>query len=323
MILAGDIGGTKTNLALFNRAGAEPVREETFRSGEHDGLEPMIEAFLAEPAGTVEAACFGVAGPVRNGTEVDTTNLAWPVDGAGLAKLLGLETVGILNDLEANAWGIGALAASDFAVLNEGDAGAQGNAAVISAGTGLGEAGLYWDGERHHPFATEGGHVDFAPRNEIEVELWRFLTTELGHVSYERVCSGIGLVNLYRFFLRRSGTASEPAWFAEASDKGAAVSKAAAGGDEHAEQALDLMVAIYGAAAGNLALKLMATGGVYVGGGIAPKILPRLREGAFMRAFTAKGRFADLLERIPVRVILNERTALLGAARCAAHRSRS
>jgi glucokinase len=319
MILAGDIGATKTNLALFNGEGREPVRIETFRSGEHDGLEPMIEAFLSEREGPVEAACFGVAGPVRDGTCADTINLAWPVDGPGLAALLGLDRVGLLNDLEANAWGIPALGPADFAVLNEGDPDASGNAAVISAGTGLGEAGLYWDGERHHPFATEGGHVDFAPRTELEVELWSFLAAELGHVSYERVCSGIGLVNLYRFFLRRSGSTSEPEWFAAASDRGAAVSIAAATGDEHAEQALDLMVTIYGAAAGNLALKLMATGGVYVGGGIAPKILPRLREGAFMRALIDKGRFADLLERVPVRVILNEGTALLGAARCAAH----
>jgi glucokinase len=194
-----------------------------------------------------------------------------------------------------------------------------GNAAVISAGTGLGEAGLYWDGRRHHPFATEGGHVDYAPRSELELELWRFLADELGHVSYERVCSGMGLVNLYRFFLHRAGSLPEPAWFVEASDKGAAVSQAAARDDEAASQALDLMVSIYGAAAGNLALKLMATGGVYIGGGIAPKILPRLREGAFMRTFVDKGRFSRLLERVPVRVILNEQTALLGAARCAAH----
>ena len=322
MILAGDIGATKTNLALFNGNGGEPVRLETFRSGEHDGLEPMLEAFLTKSGDRVEAACFGVAGPLRTGNCVDTTNLAWPVDGAGLAALLGLEQVELLNDLEANAWGIAALGPSDFAVLNEGDPAARGNAAVISAGTGLGEAGLYWDGERHHPFATEGGHVDFAARNELEVELWRFLAAEFGHVSYERVCSGMGLVNLYRFFLHRSGSVPEPAWFAKASDKGAAVSKAAASGDGQAGEALDLMVSIYGAATGNLAVKMMATGGIYVGGGIAPKILPRLREGAFMQAFTAKGRFADLLERVPVRVILNERTALLGAARCAADRVR-
>lgn len=323
MILAGDIGGTKTNLALFNGDGdgRHPVRLETFRSGEHEGLEPMIEAFLSEREEAVEAACFGVAGPVRDGSCFDTVNLAWPVDGPGVAALLGLDEVGLLNDLEANAWGIAALGPDDLAVLNAGHPGASGNAAVISAGTGLGEAGLYWDGQRHHPFATEGGHVDFAPRSELELELWRFLAAELGHVSYERVCSGMGLVNLYRFFLHRSGPLPQPDWFVEASDKGAAVSKAAASGDEPASEALDLMVSIYGAAAGNLALKLMATGGIYIGGGIAPKILPRLREGGFMRTFTDKGRFARLLEGVPVSVILNERTALLGAARCAAHRS--
>jgi glucokinase len=317
MILAGDIGGTKTNLALFNggRPG-EPVAVGTFPSVEHAGLDAMVRVFLEQHPAEVEAACFGVAGRV-DGMRVDTTNLAWPVDGMELARLLGIPHVTLLNDLEANAWGIAALPPEDFAVLNEGNPEAGGNAAVISAGTGLGQAGLYWDGERHRPFATEGGHVDFAPRNELEVELLRFLSAELGHVSYERVCSGMGIVNLYRFFLHRSSQ-EEPEWFAAAQDKAAAVANAAEAGDETADRSLDLFCSIYGAQAGNLALTVMATGGVYVGGGIAPKLLPRLRTGGFAQSFVAKGRFRDLLAAIPVRVILNDRAALLGAALYAA-----
>jgi glucokinase len=192
---------------------------------------------------------------------------------------------------------------------------------VISAGTGLGEAGLFFDGVRHRPFATEGGHADFAPRSEVEVELWRFLAVEYGHVSYERVCSGTGLVNIERFLRRQSGK-RRPDWLEREmvdGDAAAAISRAALdGADDVCDEALDRLVSIYGAAAGNLALKLMATGGVYLGGGIAPKILPRLEAGGFMDAFAAKGRFDDLLVRIPVKVILNDRTALLGAARHAA-----
>jgi glucokinase len=235
------------------------------------------------------------------------------VDGGRLAELLGLDSVGLLNDLEANAWGIQALGPEDLAVLNEGDPRATGNAAVISAGTGLGEAGLYWDGERHRVFASEGGHADFAPRGEVQLELYRFLAAEIGHVSYERVCSGMGIVNIYRFLLH-SGSLAEPEWYRAADDKAAAVSTAASQGDETADRALELFCSIYGAEAGNLALKVMATGGVYVGGGIAPKIVPRLQGGGFMRAFTDKGRLSRVLERIPVRVILNDKTALLGAA---------
>jgi glucokinase len=323
MILAGDIGGTKTLLALFNGDQQSPVALESYASAEQPGLEAMVSAFLAQHPAEVEAAGFGVAGPVREGMHVDTTNLAWPVDGPSVARVLGLPTVGLLNDLEANAWGIAALSPDDFAVLNEGDPQAHGNAAVISAGTGLGEAGLYWDGERHHPFATEGGHADFAPRSDLEVELWRFLAAELHHVSYERVCSGMGIANIERF-LRIRTAVPRPAWLEVEMverDAAAAISRVALEErDEVCSQTLDLFVAIYGAVAGNLALKLMAVGGVYLGGGIAPKVLPRLTDGRFMEAFVDKGRFRELLERVSVRVILNERTALLGAARAAGRR---
>ena len=313
VILAGDIGGTKTNLALFNGGDpGDPVALVTYASREHGDLETMVRAFLVEHPVELQAACFGVAGPVHH-RSVDATNLAWPVDAESLARLLELPHVGLLNDVEANAWGIAALGADDIAVLNEGDPAARGNAAVIAAGTGLGQAGLYWDGKRHHPFATEGGHVDFAPRNELEVELYRFLASELGHVSYERVCSGMGIDNLYRFFLHL-GSQPAPDWYLGAQDKAAAIAIAADAGDETAGRALELFCSTYGAQAGNLALIMMALGGVYLGGGIAPKLLPWLRRGSFIDAFVGKGRFESLLRSIPVKVILNDRTALLGAA---------
>jgi len=302
LILAGDIGGTNTRLALVDGDPRQPVALEIYPSGDHASLEEIVRAFIAAHPDELAAACFGVAGPVRDG-HVRVTNLAWPVDAASVAASLGLERVLLLNDLEANAWGIAALGPDDFHVLNEGRADARGNAAVCSAGTGLGEAGLYWDGERHHAFACEGGHTDFAPLSDAQEGLREFLVREHGHVSYERVCSGIGLVNIYGYLAGGCDLAA------------AEISRLAlAGTDETAVAALDLMVEIYGAEAGNLALKLMATGGVYLGGGIPPRILPKLEAGSFMRAFTDKGRFVDLLAGVPVRVILNDRTALMGAA---------
>jgi glucokinase len=302
MIFAGDIGGTNTRLALVDGDPRQPVALEIYPSGDHASLEEIVRAFLDAHPAELAAACFGVAGPVQDG-HVRVTNLAWPVDAASVAAALGLERVLLLNDLEANAWGIAALGQDDFHVLNGGRADARGNAAVCSAGTGLGEAGLYWDGARHHAFACEGGHTDFAPLSEAQEGLREFLVREHGHVSYERVCSGMGLVNIYRYLA--GGCALDAAEISRL---------ALAGTDETAVTALDLMVEIYGAEAGNLALKLMATGGVYLGGGIPPRILPKLEAGSFMRAFTDKGRFVDLLAGVPVRVILNDRTALIGAA---------
>jgi glucokinase len=247
--------------------------------------------------------------------------LAWVVDARLVAGELGLQAVGLINDLEANAWGIGVLERDDLAVLNAGAPDAEGNQAIISAGTGLGEAGLAWDGTQHRPFATEGGHSDFAPRNHLEMELLDYLLKQFRRVSYERVVSGPGLLNIYRF-LRDTGRGEEPAWLAEKlrdQDPGAVVSQAALDGkSDLCVQALDLFVSLYGAEAGNLALKLLATGGVYLGGGIAPKIISKLQDSIFLNAFTAKGRLKPLLQAMPVRVILNDRTALLGAARCAA-----
>jgi glucokinase len=315
--LAGDIGGTHTRLALFDSDTAHPVTLEVYGSREHDGLEPMLRRFLEAHPADVKRACFGVAGPVRDGY-VQTTNLAWPVAAARVADVLGLERVGLVNDLVANAYGIAELSGDDVAVLNAGDPDLGGTAAVVSAGTGLGEAGIIWDGAHHHVLASEGGHTDFGPRDDTESALRAHLAARHTHVSYERVCSGMGLVAIHDFLRLQSDP--PPGWLAAElrDDPGPAITRAGLDGtDPVCVQALEMLISIYGAEAGNVALKLLATGGVYLGGGIAPRILPKLREGAFMRAFVAKGRFAEVLRRVPVQVILNDRTALLGAARVA------
>jgi glucokinase len=319
VILAGDIGGTHARLALFDtQQGRLRLRcESTYASKEFRGLDEIVMKFGAEQGQHPEAACFGIAGPVRNG-RVETSNLPWVVESAKLAKELALESVLLINDLEANAWGIGALDAEHVVNLNQVKGHPAGNQAVISAGTGLGEAGLYWDGKRYHVFASEGGHCDFAPRNELETRLLHYLVGRFGHVSYERVLSGPGLVNIFHF-LRDSGGGQPPAWLMEEMIKGdpaAAISQAAMDGTcPLSGQALDLMISIYGAEAGNLALKVMSMGGMYIGGGIAPKILPKLSSPLFMQAFLSKGRMQPLLEAIPVKVITFEKTALYGAAR--------
>lgn len=326
MILAGDIGGTKTVIGLFEEAGNRPqaIRETTFPSRQFGTLEEVLDRFL-EPGfrASLRAACFGVAGPVVEGKS-KATNLPWELDERVLTETLRVPHVKLLNDLEATAYGMLRLEPADLYVLQRGLQ-RKGNLAVIAAGTGLGEAILFWDGTRHHPTATEGGHADFAPRNDLETELLRFLSREYGHVSYERLLSGPGLFNIYRF-LRDSGVASEPEWLRErltTGDPSAAISEfGLAGSDLLCMKALELFVSIYGAEAGNLALKAFAVGGVYIGGGIAPKILAGaphhtpLRD-TFIDAFADKGRFADLLRSIAITVALNPRTALLGAAHCA------
>ena len=328
MILAGDIGGTWTRLALFERQDGQLVMavDKTYRSRDYDGLAQVVRQFEQDHRrGSIEHAAFGVAGPVRGG-QAKATNLPWLIDCARLAHELDLkvENVDLINDLAANAWGAVALTPEDLTVLNEGVPDAAGNAAVIAAGTGLGEAGLFWDGQRHRVFASEGGHVDFAPRNELEIELLRYLLARYSRVSYERVLSGPGLRNIYRF-LRDTGRGEESQQIVEAmrkADPAAVISREALSGDDAlCVQALDLFVAIYGAAAGNLALKLMASAGVYVGGGIAPYIIEKLKDPTFMGAFTGKGRMKDLLQEMPVRVITNDQTALLGAARWAGLRA--
>ncbi len=332
MILAGDIGGTKTRLALFRVTGErlEMRGEESYPSREHAGLDGIVAAFRAALPGEIREACFGIAGPVRDGRS-QTTNLPWVVDAADLVRALRVVRVHLINDLEANAYGIAALEARDLVELHAGRPGAGnaaligvGNAALIAAGTGLGEAGLFWDGISHRPFATEGGHASFAPGDPLQDELLAYLRLTHEHVSWERVLSGPGLYNVYRF-LRDTGRGEESPQLTEtlAGDDPAAAIAAAAleGRSPLCARALDLFVALYGAEAGNLGLKFMATGGVYVGGGIAPKILAAMQRATFMRAFLAKGRMKTVLETMPVRVILNDRTPLIGAARCAALRA--
>jgi glucokinase len=318
MILAGDIGGTHTRLALFDGDPHEPQALAIYPSRKHARLEEIVAAFLAEHPADLDGACFDVAGPVRDG-RVKTTNLPWIVDARQVADTIGLPSIELVNDLAATAYGIAELTTADLETVNRGDPSIGGNLAVIAAGTGLGEAGLIWNGECYHALATEGSHSDFGPRSALQVDLYTLLATD-SHVSYEDVCSGIGLLTLYRFLRERSHT-QEPGWLAGAirgGDAVAAISRAGlTGADAVCAQALDLMVSIYGAEAGNLALRLLATGGIYIGGGIAPHILPKLRQRSFLDSLTAKGRFRTMLEQIPVHVILNERAGLLGAARIA------
>jgi glucokinase len=321
MILAGDIGGTNTRLALFDGTADRltSVAMEVYPSQSHRGLEEIAVKFRTQHNQPVAAAAFGIAGPVHNG-RCETSNLPWIVDQSEVAEALGIKPVTLLNDLEANAHGIHVLADSDFTTLNPGAPDAQGNRVLISAGTGLGEAGMLADSGDYRPYASEGGHADFAPRNEIEIELLRYLLTQFDRVSYERVLSGPGLRNIYAF-LRDTNRAEEPPSLAaemKQRDPSAVISERALdGSSDICVMAMELFVAIYGAEAGNLALKGMATGGVYVGGGIAPKILSKLREPNFLNAFWSKGRVSKLLKDMPVRVILNSQTALLGAGRVA------
>jgi glucokinase len=324
MILAGDIGGTNARLAYFQRQNGHLhlVSERIYPSREHRELGEIVTQFLEDSKTRPDAACFGIAGPVRNG-RVETSNLPWVVEQSRLANQIHLPSTLLINDLEASAWGIGALAAGDLVPLNQVSGPVVGNQAVIAPGTGLGEAGLFWDGSRHHVFACEGGHTDFGPQGDLQIELLRFLKARFGHVSYERILSGPGLVNVYEF-LRESGCGKESAEFAAAlkqGDRAAVISRAALDGAQSlAVKALDLWISVYGAEASNLALKVMATGGLFLAGGISPKVLPKLAGPLFMEAFVDKGRLRPLVESIPVQVITNEKAGLLGAARCAALR---
>lgn len=323
MIVAGDIGGTNARLATFDvQAGRLLlVKEIVYPSRSAPDLETIVRRFVDEARPAATAAALGVAGPVKNG-RTETPNLPWVVDARRLADILGVPKVTLLNDLKANAYGLRHLGPTDFAVLQAGSHDAAGNQAILSAGTGLGCAGLYWDGQRHRPFATEGGHSDFAPRNHLEAEVMETIAREKGRVSAERILSGSGLVRLYRFLRERSGVPESPALaerFAK-EDAAAVISRSALDqADPVCVQALDAFVSAYGAEAGNVALRMLATGGVFLGGGIAPKNLAAFkRNGLFMTAFLDKGRMRSLLESVPVLVVLNDRAALWGAAHCAA-----
>ena len=349
MIVAGDIGGTKTHLALFDwkKDRVDPIRSESFHSVDYTSLEDMLTEFLvppkppisldefgtekgeavepqpepsAEQSPKIDAACFGVAGPVIQ-NRCQATNLPWVIDGATLAKQFDIPRVKLLNDLEAMAYGILLLRPDEVEILNAGTPTAYNQAlALIAAGTGLGESILFWNGSHYQPMPSEGGHSDFAPNNDNEIELLRHLRSHYLHVSYERVLSGPGLHAIYDYV--RDSKKNEPTWLSEqikAGDPAAVIAEAGLKGQaDIAKQTLDLFASIYGAEAGNLALKGMTLNGVYVGGGIAPKLLAKLKDGTFMKAFTNKGRYKRLMSSIPVKVVLNQKTALLGAASVAA-----
>lgn len=316
MILAGDIGGTKTLLALFepNADGLNKIAEARFSSQAYTSFDDLLEDFLTQHDSiSIDAVAIGVAGPVIDQT-CRTTNLPWVLRATDIANQTGARYATLLNDLQATAYGMLHLPDDDFFTLNDAKR-ASGNIAVIAAGTGLGEAMLFHDESgRWHPVATEGGHCDFAPRDAQQERLLHWLNQRYPeHVSYERVVSGPGIRRLYEF-LHSEGVRGEvesesfppdPAWITlQAEDRGDALCR----------ETLHLFARIYGAEAGNLALKTLARGGIYLGGGITPKILPFLESGGFLNALTAKGRFREMLVSIPVKVALNEETALLGAA---------
>ena len=323
MILAGDVGGTKTALALFDMQGVNftLVREDRLPSRDFPTFEAAVARFLLSGrSGPIDAASFGIAGAVVEG-RVAATNLPWEIDERSLEKSIPAGRVRLMNDLEATGHGLAALPPASLATLQPGKA-RPGNIALIAAGTGLGEALLIWDGRSHQVVATEGGHCDFAPRTDEEIELLRFLQRDFhGRVSYERILSGPGFFNVYRF-LRDTGRYPEPPWLTEqlkgVSDPNEVLGPVTREGQVPlCVAALHIFTAIYGAEAGNLALKALSIGGVYIGGGIAPRFRGKLEDGTFTSAFRSKGRFTPLLEAMPVHLVLEPRTALLGAARVA------
>jgi len=328
MILAGDVGGTKVHLALYDFEGGrlKPVRDEKYPANEFSTLDAVVTSFLAggssagAPATSpseIVAACFGCPGPVRNG-RLKLTNLPWTLDQRDLAKSLAIEHIFLINDLEANGYGIPELAPASIVTLHEGDAAEVGHRGLIAAGTGLGEALLIWDGKTHRPIPSEGGHCDFAARNDREVALLQYLRKTLnGRVSWERVVSGLGIQNVYAY-LRDVEKLDEPQWLRDkmkTEDPNAAIGQCAEDGSSAlCYETMQTFASAYGAETGNIALKVLAAGGMYLGGGIAPKMLKTLTGGGFMQAFLDKGRLSPVLESIPVRVILDDTCALLGAA---------
>jgi glucokinase len=329
MILASDIGGTKTNLALFEEASDSTrhgvgamAASQSFPNRRYPSLEAILSEFRQKFSQKIQYAGIGIAAPINQGV-AQMTNLSWKIDSQALSRLLGIGRVALVNDLEATAYGIDLLAPQQFCTLNVGQA-VDDNRALIAAGTGLGMAGLYKDARGYVPISSEGGHADFGPQSELEINLLRYLQKKFnGHVSYERIVSGPGLVNIYSF-LRDEKIGYEDAWLeqemaqADKTNWAALISRAGMSGKSRmAQQAVDMFTQIYGATAGNLALMMKSLGGFYVGGGIAPKMLDKLKDGAFMHAFTDKGRYKGLMTNIPVHVILDDKTALYGAARAA------
>ena len=335
MILAGDVGGTKVHLALYDfEAGRlKSLREQKFPAADFACLDDVVHRFLSETDGhpgtdvkEIVAACFGCPGPVRDG-HLKLTNLPWTLDARALREAFGIEHIFLINDLEANGYGIPELSNDAVHVLHPGEPGVVGHRGLISAGTGLGEALLVWDArqKQHIPLPSEGGHCDFAARNDREIALLEYLRRTLnGRVSFERVVSGLGIKNVYAF-LKEDQKMEEPAWLEErmkTEDPNSVIGSCAEeGSSELCIQTMQMFSSAFGAEAGNLALKILAAGGLYLGGGIAPKILKTLSGGTFLDAFFDKGRMTPLLQAMPVRVILDDTCALLGAAAFAEARS--
>lgn len=317
MILVGDIGATNARLALFDSAESlNPIKETKFLSKNYTSLISVIEEFLGKEKIKIETGCFGVPGPVKNG-RCETTNIPWIVDINEISKYFNISKAYLLNDVEANAYGISCLKDKDFYVLNIGEPNSKANACILAAGTGLGEAGLFYDGKRLIPFASEGGHTDFGPQNDLEIELLKFLSEKYGHVSYESVLSGPGIFNLYQFLLTKKIEKKDKDLEREIQNHAEPQVIITKNGltkeSKLCEKVLDWFISIYGAEAGNAALKYYALGGVYIGGGIAPKILEKFKNENFMNSFINKGKFSNLLMSIPVKIILNDNAALLGA----------
>lgn len=318
MLLAGDIGGTKTNLAFFleEEGNYQKLCFQSFRSKAYQSLEEIVKEFVStwkeKQKKEIDASCFAVAGPCIEG-KCKTTNLPWIIETVNLQKVLGVKDVFILNDLEANAHALEILPKDSFITLLEGKT-IKGNRAVISPGTGLGEAGIYFDGKGYYPFACEGGHAEFGPRGELQLRLCTYLQKKFSHSSYERILSGPGIVNLYEFLRDEEGLEA-PTSFQQfdPKDLAAQISHGAEAGIFICEKTMELFVAILASEASNLALKFMATGGLFLGGGIPPKILPFLKKENFTENFYDKGRFRSFLEAIRVEVILNDQATLLGA----------
>jgi glucokinase len=318
ILLAGDIGATHSRLSIFDARGPKLVllRKESFPSKEYRGIQEILARFLSGHPERPEYACLGVPGPVTGGRSV-TTNLPWAVDGEEILSMPGFRKVWLLNDLEAIAHGLSALDPGDLHSMTSFSVVAGGNRAVIAPGSGLGEAGLHWDGDRYRPFASEGGHCGFAPSDPEQIELLQYLAAMFQNVSWERVLSGPGIVHIYSF-LRDSGRGIEPDWLKarfESGDPAALIAEAALEGRSPlCERTLELFFDLLASEAANLCLKLMAVGGIYIAGGIVPKILPKLDRDRFMRSFLNKGRLAKVLETFPLHIVLNDEVGMRGAA---------
>jgi glucokinase len=324
IVLAGDIGGTKTNLGLFSGGTARPqlLLTNSYSSADAEDLNELIADFLSKNPARIQSACFGIAGPVVNG-RCKVTNLGWEASEENVRNRFKWENVRLINDLSATAYSISILEDSEVVTLNSAQLNEEGPIGIVAPGTGLGTALMQRIGGRPYPISSEGGHVDFAPHDDQQVELWKYLRSTYEHVSLERVASGPGIYTIY-LWLKESRQHREPEWLTQrikGTDPSAAISEAALIEKEPlCVETLDMFVSVLGSAAGNLALTGMTTGGIYLAGGVPPRILPKLQEGLFMKAFVSKGRFRDLLSEIPVRVILTNMAALFGAACCAFNR---